>query len=71
VAKAGLRNLGVALARELAPDGVRVAVVTIDGVIAKGGHFDPARIAKVFWEVHTSAGKAGSDAPAEIIYGPG
>jgi len=71
VAKAGLRNLGLALNRELAPDGVRVTVLTIDGVIAKGGHFDPALIAKAFWDVHEGAGEHGSEAPAEIIYGPG
>jgi NAD(P)-dependent dehydrogenase (short-subunit alcohol dehydrogenase family) len=69
VAKAGLRNLAFALASELEPDGVRVALVTIDGVIQNGGIFDPARIARSFWDVHETTLVDGSHGPAEIVFG--
>ena len=39
--KAALRNFALALAQEVRPDGVRVAMVQICGRIEPGGFFDP------------------------------
>jgi|TARA_B110000902_G_scaffold112001_1_gene132139 NAD(P)-dependent dehydrogenase (short-subunit alcohol dehydrogenase family) len=68
-AKAGLRNLAQALAREYGPQGVHVAHIIIDGVVNGdivqgrfGGYIDslgedgalaPDAIAETFWSVHT------------------
>jgi hypothetical protein len=41
------------LHQELKKDGVRVATVTVDGLVKLGaGALDPAAIAEVFWELH-------------------
>ena len=74
VAKAGLRNLAQALAREYGPQGVHVAHVIIDGVvngdIVRGrfadyleslgddGALDPDAIADAFWALHTQPASA-------------
>ena len=50
--KAALRNYVYALADELTPEGIHVALVTIKGVITPGTHFDPALIAEEFWKLH-------------------
>ena len=68
MAKAGLRNLAQALAREYGPQGIHVAHLIIDGVvngdIARGrfadyleslgddGALDPNAIAEAFWALH-------------------
>ncbi|MDA8754984.1 SDR family oxidoreductase, partial [Luminiphilus sp.] len=68
VAKAGLRNLAQALAREYGPQGIHVAHVVIDGVvngdIVRGrfgdyltslgddGALEPDAIAEAFWSLH-------------------
>jgi len=68
-AKAGLRNLAQALAREYGPQGVHVAHIVIDGVVNGdivrdrfGGYLDslgedgalnPDAIADAFWSVHS------------------
>lgn len=52
VQKAGLRNLASTLADELEPDGVHVAMITIDGVIGQGAGFAPEEIAEEFWAVY-------------------
>lgn len=68
-AKAGLRMLAQALAREYGPQGIHVAHVIIDGLVdgarlrrhlselvdAQGpdGALDPAAIADAYWAVHT------------------
>jgi len=68
VAKAGLRNLAQALAREYGPQGVHVAHVVIDGIvngdIVRGrfsdyldalgddGALEPQAIAEAFWALH-------------------
>jgi short-subunit dehydrogenase len=49
--KAALRSAATILGVDLAPDGVRVATLTIAGQIAAGTSFDPARIAERYWEV--------------------
>jgi NAD(P)-dependent dehydrogenase (short-subunit alcohol dehydrogenase family) len=52
IGKAGIRNLAIALARELAPHGIHAGTVTICGTIAPGTYYDPRRIAGAFWEFH-------------------
>jgi NADP-dependent 3-hydroxy acid dehydrogenase YdfG len=47
--KAALRAAGLALAQELAPHGVRLRMLTVNGFIRPGGRFDPERIAEAFW----------------------
>jgi short-subunit dehydrogenase len=49
--KAALRSAATMLAADLAPDGIRVATLTIAGSIAAGTSFDPERIAERYWEV--------------------
>jgi NAD(P)-dependent dehydrogenase (short-subunit alcohol dehydrogenase family) len=50
--KAALRNLAFSLAQELGADGIHVATVTVYGFVQSGTHFDPARIAEAFLELH-------------------
>ena len=54
VAKAGLRNLALSLHKELAPDGVRVTTVTIDGVLSGPKGLDVAAIADRYWALHAA-----------------
>jgi short-subunit dehydrogenase len=49
--KAALRSAATMLGADLAPDGIRVATLTIAGQIAAGTSFDPGRIAERYWEV--------------------
>lgn len=52
VAKAALRNLAMSLHKELAPDGVRVVTVTINGVLQGPKALDVAEIAERYWRLH-------------------
>ncbi len=52
IGKAALRNLAFVLARELAPQGIHVATVTIGGFVKPGTRFDPEKIAPKFLELH-------------------
>jgi NAD(P)-dependent dehydrogenase (short-subunit alcohol dehydrogenase family) len=52
IGKAGIRNLAFSLAKELEPEGIHVATVTIGGVVKAGTAFDPAAIADEFWKLH-------------------
>ena len=68
VAKAGLRNLAQALAREYGPQGIHVAHVVIDGIVngdivrgrfadyldalGEDGALEPRAIAEAFWALH-------------------
>ena len=54
--KAALRSAATILGVDLAPDGVRVATLTIAGQIVAGTSFDPARIAERYWEVAQTDG---------------
>jgi short-subunit dehydrogenase len=54
--KAALRSAATMLGADLAPDGVRVATLTIAGQIVAGTAFDPERIAERYWEVVQSDG---------------
>lgn len=47
--KAALHAYAIALHKEVAADGVHVAVVAICGTIEPGGPFDPDRIAELYW----------------------
>lgn len=53
VAKAALRNLALSLHQELAPDGVRVTTVTIDGVLQGPKALDLDEIGDLYWRLHT------------------
>ena len=73
-AKAGLRNLAQALAREYGPQGVHVAHIVIDGVVngdivqgrfkeylesmGEDGALEPDAIAEAFWSVHVQSRSA-------------
>jgi len=50
--KAGIRNLTRSLYKALAPSGIRVATVTVCGIVKAGGPYDPDLIAKAFWDLH-------------------
>lgn len=63
--KAALRSLAFTLAEELAPDDIHVAVVTIAGSIQPGTHFDPDKIAEVYWQLHT---QSKDNWQTEIVY---
>jgi short-subunit dehydrogenase len=54
--KAALRSAATMLGADLAPDGIRVATLTIAGQIAPGTAFDPDNIALRYWEVVQSDG---------------
>jgi len=51
--KAALRSLALAAAKELGPDGVHVATVTIHGTMKPGTAFDPGLVAEQYWRLHT------------------
>lgn len=55
VAKAAQRSLFQSLASELAPDGIHVAMVTVQGLVKAGGRFDPALIADAHYRLHEQA----------------
>lgn len=50
--KCALRHLALLLHRELTPEGIHVATVTVGGFVQKGGPLDPDDIAKRYWELH-------------------
>jgi NAD(P)-dependent dehydrogenase (short-subunit alcohol dehydrogenase family) len=54
--KAALRSAATMLESDLKGDGIRVAALTIEGQIVAGTAFDPANIAKRYWEVVHSDG---------------
>ena len=65
VAKAALRNLALSLHKELAPDGVRVTTVTIDGVLQGPKALDLDEIGDLYWRLHT-----GPEAPPPVVVHP-
>ena len=54
--KAALRSAATMLGADLAPDGIRVATLTIAGQIVAGTAFDPESIATRYWEIVHSDG---------------
>ena len=65
VGKAGIRALALMLAKELAPNGIRVGTVTIAGEVAAGTPFAPEKIADAFLALHRSPPDAET---AEIVF---
>lgn len=59
--KAAARNLALSLAAELAPAGIRVATVTIHGILGTPG-FEPRRIAQTYVDL--------TSAPADARWAP-
>lgn len=53
ISKAGLRKLSFLFADTLRNDNIHVATVTICNIIKSGTHFDPEKIAEVYWQLHT------------------
>lgn len=52
IGKAGMRNLALCLADECQPLGIRVATVTVSGMVQPGTQYDPDRIAGEFWRLY-------------------
>lgn len=52
IGKAGIRNLSLSLSKELEPEGIHVATVTIKGFVEAGTRFDPDEIAERYWQLH-------------------
>ncbi|MEZ4257011.1 MAG: SDR family NAD(P)-dependent oxidoreductase [Polyangiales bacterium] len=55
IGKAAMRSLALSLSKELAPEGIHAATVTICGMVKPGTHFDPEAIAEHFWQLHDQA----------------
>ncbi len=51
--KAALRSYALALAEEVAPEGVHAATVTIQGIVGSSPGLAPEAIAEHFWSLHT------------------
>jgi short-subunit dehydrogenase len=49
--KAALRSAAIMLSSDLAQDGVRVATITIEGIIADDTPFSPDKIADAYWKI--------------------
>ena len=54
--KAALRNLAIALDKDLRETTIAVRTLTIRGSIAPGTAFDPDRIARALWQIANSDG---------------
>jgi NAD(P)-dependent dehydrogenase (short-subunit alcohol dehydrogenase family) len=52
VSKAGQRNLFQSLAKELAPAGIHVAMLTVCGIVAPGTRFAAELMAEQHWQLH-------------------
>jgi NAD(P)-dependent dehydrogenase (short-subunit alcohol dehydrogenase family) len=65
IAKTATRKLCFTMANALEPSNIHVATVTVCGTIAPNTHFDPDRIADVYWQLHT---QARSDWQREYVY---
>ncbi len=60
VGKAGIKNLAISLHKDLKEHGIRVATVTVDGLVKPGaGALDPAAIADVFFALHEQPATSG------------
>jgi NAD(P)-dependent dehydrogenase (short-subunit alcohol dehydrogenase family) len=58
IGKAGMRNFALSLAEECAPLGIRVATVTVCGMVQPGTKYDPDTIAGAFWRLYQLPGAA-------------
>lgn len=68
VQKAALRNLVMALDRDLRKQGIRAASLTVNGTIAAGTPFAPDRIADALAELVAGARQAGDDWRSEVAF---
>lgn len=60
VGKAGIKNLAHSLHKDLKDHGIRVATVTVDGLVKPGaGALDPGAIAEVFFALHEQPAASG------------
>jgi len=50
--KAALRSLALALAAELAPEGIHAATVTVCGFVQPGSALAPEHVAQAFWDLY-------------------
>jgi len=63
--KAAIRSLSICLSQELNDFGIHISTITINGMIEKGTHFDPDKIAKEYWRLYSqNSGKQ----EIEIVY---
>ncbi len=65
IAKTATRKLCFTMANALEPSNIHVATVTVCGTLAPNTHFDPDRIAEVYWQLHT---QSRSDWQREYVY---
>lgn len=65
IGKAAIRAYALTLFDELRPAGIHAAMVTIAGLVASGGPFDPDRIADTYLELYR---QAPAERVAEIIF---
>lgn len=65
VQKAALRNLVQSLDATLAPDGIRAATLTVNGVLAEGTAFAPERVAAA---LHALAARPDAEWTVEVPY---
>lgn len=65
VQKAALRNLVQSLDATLAPDGIRAATLTVNGVLAEGTAFAPERVAEA---LHALAARPDAEWTVEVPY---
>jgi NADP-dependent 3-hydroxy acid dehydrogenase YdfG len=60
IGKAGIRSLALSLHKDMKDHGVRVATVTVAGLVKSGaGALDPDAIADVFYELHEQPAASG------------
>lgn len=52
IGKAAMRSLAYTFGEELAPHGIYVGTISIAGSVKEGTHFDPDRIAQVYWDMY-------------------
>jgi NAD(P)-dependent dehydrogenase (short-subunit alcohol dehydrogenase family) len=52
IGRVGVRVLCSSLGAELEPYGIHVATVVVNGIIQRGGRFDPDRIAEEYWKLY-------------------
>lgn len=65
IGKAAIRNLALVLAKELTPEGIHVATVTIEGMVKPGTAFAPEKIAELFVRLYR---QPASSFDAELRY---
>ncbi|NNF01635.1 MAG: SDR family NAD(P)-dependent oxidoreductase [Bacteroidia bacterium] len=54
IGKAAMRNLSFSLYKELKPFNIRVATITVNGMVEKNTSFDPDIIAEKYWQLYNT-----------------